>query len=92
MSNKKEDVFGQDIAITKELIELLSKLGNKPAYTNSFDSPVYTVNHASIKRADGFGGEYELQLNGLYFKITRDTLETLESIVRMPDDVGISIG
>lgn len=92
MSNKKEDVFGQPIATDKEIVAALTKLNGEPLYTNSFGAPVYNVNHASIKKVQNGHTLYELQLNGHYFQISEDVLETLESITRMPDDVGVSIG
>ena len=65
---------------------------SEPAYINSFDKPVYSVNNAHIKKVNNSGTLYELQLNDQYYQISAEMLESLEAITRMPDNIGLSIG
>lgn len=60
------------------------------AYTNKFDKPVYKVNNLAIrKNAQGY---YELQLNDQYFQLTEQQVEAIDSITRLPDNIGLSMG
>ncbi len=65
---------------------------DKPVYTNLFEKPVYNVNNLSIKKVPNSIALYELQLNGEYYQISEEQIEAIESILRMPNGVGMSMG
>lgn len=62
---------------------------DEPAYTNEYDQPVYEVNFAHIHKK---GEKYELMLNGKYFLIDKNMLESLAAVTNMSDTLGLSIG
>ena len=71
----------------------------EPAYKNQFDKPVYNVNHLHMKKRNRQAGDpaylgsgYELQLNDQYFLITEQQLQVIEAIVKLPDNISISMG
>ena len=62
---------------------------NEPAYTNEYDQPVFEVNFAHIHK---HGDKYELMLNGRYFLIDKQMLESLVAVTSMSPNLGLSIG
>ena len=62
---------------------------NEPSYINEYDQPVYEVNFAHIHKQ---GDKYELMLNGQYFLIDKNMLESLAAVTTMSPTLGLSIG
>lgn len=60
--------------------------------TNEFGKEVVPVNNVSIRRVQGGHTVYELQLNDQYFQISETQIEAIESILRLPEGVGLSLG
>lgn len=65
---------------------------NKPSYTNEYDKPVYTVNNLCVKKIVNGYNMYELQINDQYFEISYAQMEIIETALRLPESVSISIG
>lgn len=59
---------------------------------NEFGKGVVPVNNLSIRKVKGGSTVYELQLNDQYFQISETQIEAIESILRLPDNVGLSLG
>ena len=69
------------------------KQGQTPVYlTEIGKQPVYPVNNLHIKKVNRSMTLYELQLNGEYYQISEDQIEAIESILRLPEGVGLAVG
>lgn len=62
------------------------------AVQNEFGKDVVPVNNLHIRKVKGGSTVYELQLNDQYFQISEVQIEAIESILRLPDNVGLSLG
>lgn len=60
--------------------------------TNEFNKPVYAVNNLHIKKVENGYDKYELQLNGEYYELSEKQIEAIESVLRLPENVGLSMG
>lgn len=60
--------------------------------TNEFGKDVTPVNNLAIRKVKGGSTVYELQLNDQYFQISEVQIEAIESILHLPDNVGLSLG
>ena len=64
----------------------------EPEYVNSFKKPVYSVTHLHVKKITNGYDQYEVQINDQYFQMSEKQLEALESVTRLPEGVGLSMG
>lgn len=64
---------------------------NEPV-KNEFGKDVKPVNNIHIRKVKDSMTLYELQLNGEYYQISEDQIRAIESILSLPDNIGLAMG